>query len=191
MPLQFADLQQADAPFRSAEHVAEGHRITAEFLGQAFIDAAERPVHRRNQAGTDPVRAVGIEVDFQGIAAGGGMVAADAPVGAHLIAIHDGAKGRAVIADVETPLLAQGHRLDGDHHVPVELVADAGVHRRGAVAGHRFAGGAGATDVLGVGVAGQYQDGGGGADAAPADPVALQAAAGPRERIKPGRWGSG
>ncbi|MFO0001731.1 MAG: hypothetical protein ACK559_11415, partial [bacterium] len=47
--LELADLQQTDTAARPAEHLAEGHGIAAEFLGQGFIDAAEGPVHRRDQ----------------------------------------------------------------------------------------------------------------------------------------------
>ena len=65
----------------------------------------------------------------------------------------------------------------GHHQVPVVLVADAGVHRRVAVEGHRFAAGAGTGNALGVGMAGHHQDGRVAAHRPHADPVLAQGAA--------------
>ena len=97
-------------------------------------------------------------MDLQGVAAGGGEGLADAPVGAGIVAIGDIPHRRHIQLDGQAPAAAQGHHRSGCAQVPVELVLDVGLHRRGAPQGHGGAGGASAGNALGVGMAGQHQD---------------------------------
>ena len=137
----------------------------------------------RDQTRTHPIGSVGVEVDLQGITPGGGELATVTPIGGGIVAVDDGAHRRFVELDPQAPLLAQGGDGVGHHQVPVVLVGDAGVHRRLAVESHRFAAGAGTGNALGVGMAGQYQDGGVATDRPQADPVLALGAAHTGERV--------
>jgi hypothetical protein len=143
-----------------------------------------------DQAGAHAGRSPGVEMDLHGVATAGHVLAAHRPVGAGGVFVVDRAEGGAVVLHAQAPPLAFGHHRLGHHHVPVELVADAGVHRW-RPGGHCGAAGAGARDVLGVGVAGQHQDWGGGRQVARTDPIAAQAAAGAGEGIAGGTGGVG
>jgi len=181
--LQLADLQQRDATARPSEATAELHRVTAESDGQTFIKAAEGAMQGGDHAGAHPIGAVGIEVDLEGVATGGGMASPLAPVGTRIIAIDDRALRRVVEADVQPPPQAERHHPAGHLQIPVELIADAWLHRPGAMAVHRLSGGAGACDPLGVSVTRQHQNRHINRQSPCTDPITLQTAAGPGERI--------
>ncbi|MEN9388742.1 MAG: hypothetical protein RLZZ255_1718 [Cyanobacteriota bacterium] len=181
--LELADLQQGDTPARTAQTTPEVARVTAEGLGQALIDAAVGTMQGRDHAGTHPIGAVSVEVNFQGIATGRGMGLAHTPIGARVIAAVDGAHQRVIEADVEPALPAQIHHPPSHLKVPVELVADAGLHRRGTGKIHRGTGGSGTGDALGISVAGHHQNLHLAPQGAAAHPVALEAAAHTGERI--------
>ena len=62
--LEHRDLEDADASTGTAESAAEETWEPTEGLGKAFVHSIERSIDRRDQAGSEPVGPVGIEVDF-------------------------------------------------------------------------------------------------------------------------------
>ena len=120
-------------------------------------------------------------MDLQGVAAGGGEGLAHAPVGAGIVAIGDIPHRRHIELDVEAAAAAQGHHGGCGAQIPVELVLDIGLHGRGAPQGHGGAGGASARNPLGIGMAGEHQDGGLRCQGLSADPVLGQGGPGAGE----------
>ena len=69
--LEHRDLEDADASTGTAESAAEETWEPTEGLGKAFIHSIERSIDRRDQARSEAVGPVGIEVDFEDVLAPG------------------------------------------------------------------------------------------------------------------------
>ena len=102
--------------------------------------------------------AVGVVVNFEGVAASCHVTFPRTPVGAWVVVLVDGADVGIVEMNVESPLPAQlgNARCRGD--VPVGLVGHGGIHGCGTPYGNGVAGGTGTAHLLGVGMAGEHQD---------------------------------
>jgi len=128
---EFANFENGDAAARGPQAVAVEQGIGAKGLGQALIESAGGAMQRWDQSGPDSFGSVGVVVDLKGVATGRNVGLTHAPVGAGIIAVDDRAQGGVVEADRQAPLLAQTHHRLGGEQVPMELIANPGLHRLG------------------------------------------------------------
>ena len=155
---QLADLKDADPPSWSSEASPELQGVATKVQRQAFIDSAWVASQARNQPGAVPVGAIGIEVDFKGVATRIVVAASDGPVRAWVIFITDGQHIWVVPTDVEGSFLPLANHRIADLSVPEQFVAHSWIHGPGTAAVNRGSRSAGSLDGLGVCMTRKHQD---------------------------------